>query len=227
VVAGGDDPTQFVRQSPDDWFHNNSVTYRKSDNSLIVSGRENFVICLDYQTSTIKWILGDPTKKWYQFASLRKYALAVALGGVPPIGQHSVSITRDDNLLLFDNGTASDFQIPAGASRNYAAPRKYRLDLQANLARQIWSYSRNQTVYSPYCGSVYEDASLNYLIDYALVGGFKQSMAEILGLNALGKKIFDYQYPTEGCHTTFNAIPVHLEHLVFASAAQMPSPTPP
>ena len=80
--AGGDDPSQFVfqrtPQSNNDWFHNNAVTYNRADDSVIVSSRENFVIAIDYETGAIKWILGDPTKKWYQFPSLRQFALRVA-----------------------------------------------------------------------------------------------------------------------------------------------------
>src|SRR5262249_48906971 len=72
MIAGGDDPDAFVRKA-DDWFHNNSATYSHADDSLIVSSRENFVIALDYETGDIKWILGDPTKAWYQYPSLRKY----------------------------------------------------------------------------------------------------------------------------------------------------------
>ena len=87
--AGGDDPSQFVYPAPNDWFHNNSVAYNRADDSLIVSSRENFLICLDYETGAIKWILGDPTKKWHQFPSLRRYALTLAPGSLPPIGQHA------------------------------------------------------------------------------------------------------------------------------------------
>ena len=61
--AGGDDPSQFVYPTPTDWFHNNAAYYNRADDSLIVSSRENFVICIDYQTSAIKWILGDPDQK--------------------------------------------------------------------------------------------------------------------------------------------------------------------
>jgi hypothetical protein len=35
------------------------------------SSRENFVIAIDYDSGNIKWILGDPTKHWYEFQSLR------------------------------------------------------------------------------------------------------------------------------------------------------------
>ena len=100
MIAGGDDPSQFVHRSPTDWFHLNGVTYNQADDSLIVSSRENFLICLDYETSAIKWILGDPTKKWYQFPSLRKFALTLAPGSQPPIGQHAPSIAYDQNLLI-------------------------------------------------------------------------------------------------------------------------------
>src|SRR6266513_306269 len=93
--AGGDDPSQFVYPSPTDWFHNNGAAYNRADDSLIVSSRENFLICLDYETSAIKWILGDPTKQWHQFSSLAQFALALAPGSLPPIGQHSPSITYD------------------------------------------------------------------------------------------------------------------------------------
>ena len=73
MIAGGDDPSQFVYPTPTDWFHLNGVTYNRADDTLIVSSRENFLICIDYETNGIRWILGDPTKKWYQFPSLRKF----------------------------------------------------------------------------------------------------------------------------------------------------------
>src|SRR5205814_8634151 len=115
-----------------DWFHLNGATYNKADGSLIVSSRENFLICLDYETSAIKWILGDTTKKWYQFPSLKKFALTLAPGSLSPIGQHAPSITFDQNLLILDNGQSSVFQMPPGDQRGYATPRKYALDSNAN-----------------------------------------------------------------------------------------------
>lgn len=211
--AGGDDPSAFVRRGQD-WFHNNAVTYRPSDDSLIVSSRENFVIALDYGSGAIKWILGDKSKAWYQYPSLRRYALAVP-GEVAPIGQHAVSITYNDKLLLFDNGLQSFNQIPPGNSRTFAAPRKYALNLKEGSARQIFSY--NRPIISEICSSVYEDARDNYLVDYAVAGGFLSgnSFAEIVGLQADGQKVFDYKYRTTFCDDIFNALPIHLEQLSF------------
>ena len=123
---------------------------QRADDSLIVSSRENFLICIDYETGAIKWILGDPTKKWYQFPSLRKFALTLAPGSLPPIGQHAPSITYDQNLLIFDNGQNSGFQVPQGEERSYSSPRKYKLDLNAKTATEVWNFELAQSVWCPY-----------------------------------------------------------------------------
>ena len=215
--AGGDDPSQFVfrrtPQSNNDWFHNNSVTYNRADDSLIVSSRENFDICIDYETGAIKWILGDPTKKWHQFPSLRQFALRLAPGSLPPIGTHGLSITYDQALLLHDNGNPSSFQHPIGELRPFSSPRKYQLDLTRKLATEVWNYEQNQSVYSPICSCVYEDAPLNYLIDFSSANSI--SNAILIGLDAEGNKIFWYQYATRGCNTAYNSRPIHLENTKF------------
>lgn len=219
MTAGGDDPSEFVFASPTDWFHSNAVTYDRADDSLIVSSREDFLICIDYATGAIKWILGDPEKAWYQFASLRQYALSLAPGSLPPIGQHAVSITYDQSILVFDNGTNSLFQQPPGAIRTYASPRKYHIDLNTMTATEVWNYPMDESIDSPYCGSVYEDLPLNYLVDYSFVTEAPDlpRHVRLLGLDATGEKVFDYQYPTTGCLAAFNAVPLHLESTGFPS----------
>ena len=218
--AGGDDPSQFVfrrtPQSNNDWFHNNAVTYNRADDSVIVSSRENFVIAIDYETGAIKWILGDPTKKWYQFPSLRQFALRVAPGSLAPIGQHGLSITYDEALLLHDNGLPSSFQQPPGQLRTFSSPRKYQLDLNRKVATEVWNYEQNQSVYSPICSCVYEDAPLNYLIDFSSIGfGTPNGSAELLGLNSAVETIFYYQYPSAPCQVAYNSRPIHLENTKF------------
>ena len=217
MTAGGDDPADFVFEDPDDWFHSNAVTYNRADDSLIISSREDFLVCIDYTSGAIKWILGDPEKKWYQFPSLREYALTLADGSLPPIGQHAVSITYDQGILVLDNGLNSLFHEPAGTLRTYAAPRKYRLDLTSRIATEVWNYPMEESLNSPYCGSVYEDLPLNYLIDYAYVLGAEgQALhARLIGLDATGAKAFDYEYVTAGCTKIFNAAPLHLESTAF------------
>src|SRR5437667_7634757 len=216
--AGGDDPSQFVYPPPNDWFHNNSVAYNRADDSLIVSSRENFLICIDYETGAIKWILGDPTKKWYQFPSLKKFALTLAPGSLPPTGQHAVSVTFDQNILVLDNGQNSTFQEPPGEQRGYASPRKYKLDLNVKIATEVWNFPMNESIHCPFCGSVYEDAPYNYLIDYSVVNDGlpgRTVFAQLLGLDAAGEKIFYYQYPATNCGEIYRALPIHLENTKF------------
>jgi len=218
MVAGGDDPSQFVFPAPTDWFHNNAVTYNRADDSLIISSRENFVICIDYTHNAIKWIFGDQTKKWFQFPSLRRFAVRAVPGSLPPIGQHAVSVSYDQHLLYFDNGFASSFQHPVGETRTYSSPRKQALDPTATLATEVWNYEQNQSVYSPICSSVYEDAPLNYLVGYAFAdNNFQtgQGHAKILGLDAAGNRIFYYQFDTMFCNTAYNSRPIHLENTKF------------
>ena len=136
-------------------------------------------------------------------------------GGVAPIGQHALSITYNDKLLLFDDGLPSFIQTPPGSMRKFAAPRKYSLNLANRTATQIFSY--NRSIVSEICSSVYEDAPDNYLVDYAVAGGFQSgdAFAEIVGLQPNGNRAFDYKYPTNFCDEIFNAFPIHLEQLSF------------
>ena len=73
--------------------------------------------------------------------------------------------------MVFDNGQISSFQNPPGDQRDFASPRKYSLDLVAKVATEVWNFPMNQSIHCPFCGSVYEDAPYNYLIDYAIVNG--------------------------------------------------------
>ena len=238
IRAGGEDPgdpndpNSFIRtakgdysfSAKEDWFHNNSSTYRSSDNTLIVSARELFVIAIDYDTKEIKWIMGDKTKRWYvEFATLRALTLDMAPGSLEPIGQHSLSITADNNLLLFDNGQFSANHNPPGKQRGTASARKYSLDLQGDsptdyTAKVLWQYPGDGSVFSPFCSSVYEDAPQNYVLDYAVVGGIPGGTAKILALTASGEKVFEYAYPTGPCNDAYRTVPIHLEETAFPSS---------
>ena len=138
-----------------------------------------------------------------------------------PAACHRLVSTRlrlafDQNLLLFDNGQYSVFNVPRGEQRGYASPRKYEMDLNAKTATEVWNFEANQSISCPYCGSVYEDAPLNYLIDYAFESPSGQNaFARLLGLNAAGETIFSYRYPTFSCTTVYRALPIHLENTKF------------
>src|SRR5207248_6108059 len=101
-----------------------------------------------------------------------------------------------------------------GEERDYSTPRKYEIDLNAKTATEVWNFELGQSLWCPYCGSIYEDAPKNYLIDYSFLNGGLPGIptfAQLLGLNAAGETIFSYRYPTNSCGKIYRALPIHLE----------------
>jgi arylsulfate sulfotransferase len=210
----GDDAGAFVRPGVD-WFHNNAATYDPRDDSLIVSSRENFVIKIDYATGAPIWILGDPTKYWHSFPSLRAKALTLVGGGLYPIGQHATSITSDGFLMVFNDGLGSLNQPsgePAGESRSYSAVSAYSIDLPTMTAQEVWDVGHNQDILSIICSSAYEASGKSLLVDYACADG--GATARLLGLDAAHDVIFDFAYQSTGlCKAAWNAVPLPLDNL--------------
>jgi arylsulfate sulfotransferase len=213
MKSQGDDPTQFVRPGAD-WFHLNASTYDPSDNTVIVSSRENFLIKVNYSTHAIVWILGDPTKYWYTFPSLRAKALTLSAGGDYPIGQHGVSITADGYVMVFNDGYGSANQPPgepAGLSRTFSEVSAYSIDSSTMSAQNVWNFNYGQTIDSPVCGSSYESNG-TYLVDFATADDYQA--ARIVGLDANKNVVFDFQYTSPGiCYAAWNAIPIPMESL--------------
>jgi arylsulfate sulfotransferase len=214
MSSHGDDAAAFVRPGVD-WFHSNSAIYDPRDDSVIVSSRENFVIKLDYRTGAIVWILGDPTKYWYTFPSLRAKAVTLAPGGLYPIGQHALSITPTGLLMLFNDGLGSVNQpagAPSGETRTYSAVSAYSIDEQSMTARNMWNYRAHMAIYSPICSSAYQTADRSLLIDYAVADNATHAL--LVGLDSNHRVAFEFEYPTSGCNTSWNARPIALDDLV-------------
>ena len=214
MQAGGDDPSNFVRDGID-WFHMNSAVYVATDDSLLVSSRENFVVKIDYATGKIKWLLGDTTKHWYvDYPSLRALALKLK-SGKPPVGQHSLSVAANGELLLFNNGYGSVNQ-PAGTApgitRDYSTPSRYAIDEGARTAAETWTYSPTPSIYSDICSSVYEGMVPNHhLIMYSVAAG--RTRTQLVALDNAGKIAFDYAYPAGDCAVAFNSKAVDFSDL--------------
>ncbi|MFZ0302747.1 MAG: aryl-sulfate sulfotransferase [Terracidiphilus sp.] len=213
MKSQGDDPTAFVHPGAD-WFHANAATYDPSDNTVIISSREDFLIKLNYSTHVIVWILGDPTKYWYSFPSLRAKALTLNAGGDYPIGQHGVSITSNGNVMVFNDGYGSLNQPPgepAGLSRTFSEVSAYSINEANKTAQNVWNFNYGQSIYAPICGSVYESGN-SYLVDFATADNFAN--ARLVGLDTNRNVVFDFQYVSPGvCAAAWNAIPIPLENL--------------
>jgi hypothetical protein len=206
MTAHGDNAALFVRP-PANWFHANSALYDPSDNSLIVSSREQFVIKVDYDTQAIKWIFGDPTKFWYTFPSLRALGVTLTNSKFYPIGQHRVTFSSTGALELFNNGFQSANMPkgdPAGRSRPYSAVNAYTIDPVQFTAREVYRYDHGQTLKSKVCGSAYESYSHSQLIDFPAADN--GTHAHIVGLDGNQNVAFEYQYNNKSCATAWNTI---------------------
>ena len=214
MQENGDDPSAFVRPGVD-WFHVNASTYDPSDNTVIVSSRENFLIKVNYSNHDIVWILGDPTKYWYTFPSLRAKALTLTGGGDYPIGQHAVSITSDGYVMVFNDGLGSANEPPgesAGLSRTYSEVSTYSVNTSTMTAQNVWNFNYGQSIFSPICGSSYEAPGKTYLVDFATADN--ETEARLVGLDASLNVVFDFQYPSPSpCGAAWNAIPIPMENL--------------
>jgi hypothetical protein len=205
MSAAGDNSADFVRDGAD-WFHNNAATYWAATDTLVVSGREDFVIGIGYTDKQIKWILGDLSKAWATYPSLRAFALTMAPGSIAPIGEHAVSITPDGNLMLFDNGFHSYNQTPAGDDHTYSAPRKYSINLVTKTATEVWNFKHAESIYSPICSSVYQQGS-SYLIDYA---HGNDGYLHLVGVGTQDRTAFEYTWAGQ-CWDGWNTRIISLE----------------
>lgn len=125
-----------------DWFHQNSVEYDEADNSIIISGRhQDTIMKIDYDTSEIKWIMGD-SDGWPE--SYQKYFLKgdVKASG----GQHAAIVLpdQDDNdettdILYYDNNisvTRGDEET----SEKYSEARQVRINDAEMTIEEVWTF---------------------------------------------------------------------------------------
>lgn len=189
---------RFIRHGID-WLHINSAIYSPDDNTIIVSGRENFVIKVGYNDKKIRWIFGDPEKHWYvNYAqSLRKAALTVNGSGQPPIGQHSLSLIEFNGekvLLLFNNGKKSIEQlpdVPAGRDLSSSLVQAWKIDEVGKTAELLWEYDAG--IFSDFCSSVYQ-AGTDYLVTYSRVPAAGNTHKVVTrGINQNKKTLFEME----------------------------------
>jgi len=159
-------------------------------------------------------LLGDTSNHWYvSYPSLRALALRVTAGQAP-IGQHTLSVAPNRELLLFNNGLASLNQpagAPAGQNRSYSTPSRYAIDDKARTAREVWTWDASRELLSDICSSAHETTPGRYLVAYSALAA--RTGARLVALDSAGQVAFDYAYPSEACNTVFIAEPFRLDAL--------------
>src|SRR5712664_2471218 len=151
------DPTRTVLlNNPVDWLHNNGIAYSATDDTIVISGRNQGVAKITH-TGELRWLLA-PHRGW-QGMQASRLLTAVGDSGLPyadmvqqdgaedlgasmefdwPWGQHSPVVLTNGDVLLFDNGFHRHFapDSPVRFSRAVI----YRIDENAMTVRQLWQY---------------------------------------------------------------------------------------
>lgn len=143
-----------------DWFHNNSVYYDESRDTLLVSGRQkDMVMEFDANTLEILWILTDPSAPW---ASVYQEKLLTPVGAdfQYSYGQHSAIFLENGNLAVFDNGNfrSKTLEDSLSPQENYSRVVEYAIDVNRMTVSQVFSYGEEagSETFSSYLGSVQE-----------------------------------------------------------------------
>ncbi|HCQ15024.1 MAG TPA: hypothetical protein DIU20_02110 [Cryomorphaceae bacterium] len=149
-----------LNESTIDWFHGNAVIYDARDNTIIVSGRTQGLVKLDYNNN-VKWILG-PHKAWGTDRAgndLNQYLLTpldasgnritdveVLDGNIPHADfewnwfQHAPELMPNGHIILFDNGDRREWDNGG----KYSRAVEFNIDEEAMTVQQIWSYGQNR-----------------------------------------------------------------------------------
>lgn len=143
-----------------DWFHQNTIWFDETDNTILVSGRsQDAIIKLSYPEAEIQWILAAH-ENWPE--DYEQYLLEPESDDVKfQTAQHAVKTLpdMDDNpdtldVLLFDNNeviTRGDKDV----SGDYSRAVQYRINEKEKTVDEVWSYGeeRGKSFFSTIVGN--------------------------------------------------------------------------
>jgi len=173
-----------------DWFHGNAIAFDPSDNSIIISGRNQGIVKVS-QYNELVWILA-PHQGWGQAginadghdtndfllqaiqSDNQPYPNDVQQGLVAANdfdwswGQHTPMILPNGNLFVLDNGLNRHFLETATYTRGV----EYEIDETNMTVKEVWQYGKERGVeyYAPIISDVdYLPETGNYLIIPGLI----------------------------------------------------------
>lgn len=151
----------------------NAFYYNEVTDELLVSFRGwDAVLSLNYKAKTLNWVFTDPTNELFQNPVWSNYLVELTgYSGRYPGGQHSVILTSDGNVGIFNNGYNRLHGFENGGNdsvlaykNNYSSAEIY--SIQDKKARLVFSYDGGKKYFSHQYGSVRELSNGNYLIDF-------------------------------------------------------------
>ena len=177
-----------------DWFHQNSVDYDESDNSIIISGRnQDMIMKLDYKTNKIVWIYsGKKKSSWPK--KYRSKVLTPTKGTSITGGQHGLYLLDKgknyEDVILYDN----NIDVTNGdkkTSGKYSQAVQYHIDTKNMTIDQTWSYGKDlgKANFTSIIGYAERESNGNTLVDF----GYKKNGAEsnIIEVDSDGNQVFN------------------------------------
>ncbi|GAB4027629.1 hypothetical protein GCM10028773_59480 [Spirosoma koreense] len=201
--------TQDVIQQANDWFHGNAVMYDSTDNTIVVSGRSQGIVKLDYNNN-VKWILAAH-KGWttnrrgedltqFLLKPLDANGNLISDAGIidgttiaPDFEwnwyQHNISHLPNGDWMMFDNGTVREFN-PSVTSK-YSRVVRYKIDSGNKTVQQIWTYGKDRgaDTYSAIVSSAQFLPTANHVV---FSPGY-----QVPNTNGQGGKIVEIDYATK------------------------------
>lgn len=170
---------------PGDWLHMNGLAYDESDNSIIVSAKNQGLVKISWDDE-LRWIM-SPHKNWgkagrdgngketspYLLTAVddkgNPYSSAVQLGTQSdqvfdfPWGPHAPELLPNGNLLVFDNGTYRNFSD----KNRYSRAVEYKVDEENNTVQEVWQYGKERGV--DFYSSIVSDVDFLAESDHVLI----------------------------------------------------------
>ncbi|MFD1419194.1 aryl-sulfate sulfotransferase [Companilactobacillus keshanensis] len=177
-----------------DWFHQNAVDYDKSDNSIMISGRnQDMIIKLDYKTNKIIWIYSGKAKATWP-KKYRDKILTPTQGTTITGGQHGLYLLKHDgdseDIILYDN----NIDVTNGdkkTSGKYSQAVEYHIDTKKMTIDQTWAYGKSlgKANFTSIIGYAERESNGNTLVDFGFKSGGQES--NIIEVDADGNQVFN------------------------------------
>ena len=149
----------------------NSFYYNEKGDELVVSFRGwDAILSFSFKEKKLNWIFTNLNNELFKNDIWKNY-LVKSKNGLYPGGQHSVFITSDGNIGMFNNGYDRLHGFENGGNDlvsyyrdNYSSADIYKINnMSANL---VWKYDASKSLFSHQYGSFRELSNGNYLIDF-------------------------------------------------------------
>lgn len=183
-----------------DWLHQNSINYDESDDSIVISARnQDLVMKFDYKTMKPIWILSSKAKSSWP-KEWQKYVLTYADGTSINGGQHDATVVvgshngSKETVTLYDNNIA----VTNGdkkTSTKYSQGLQLEIDTKTMTAKETWAYgkTRGTANYTDRIGSTALLSNGNYLVDFGYLNEKNGDASNIVEVTADNEVVFDVE----------------------------------